>query len=67
VKLKTKKIENPQKYIYTYSVIYNSIANIKLKLNMALFFIFGQPLDSYSGIDRGINICMNTFLMIFLN
>jgi hypothetical protein len=26
-----------------------------LSLNMELFLIFGQPLDSYFGVDRGIN------------
>ena len=35
--------------------MYHFIANVMLKSNMALYFIFGLPVDTYSGVDRGIN------------
>jgi hypothetical protein len=47
-----RKNVNPQKSIYLYSFIYHFKANFMLSLNMVLFFMFRQPLHSYSGVNR---------------
>ena len=36
------------------SFIYHFKENFKVSLNMKLYFVFGSPLNPYSGVYRGI-------------